>query len=174
MCVLGALGAATPLITSATSAPARPLTGSTAHAAHARPHAQATSRSTHRRGGAQSTSASGNLVWADEFSGPAGASPDASKWSLQTGGGGWGNNELEYYTSRSSNVALDGQGHLAITARRESYTGGSGLTREYTSARLQTKGLFATTYGRIEARIKLPAGPGLWRGPHPCAARARG
>jgi beta-glucanase (GH16 family) len=106
--------------------------------------------------------ASETLIWSDEFSGPAGSAPDPSKWSIQTGGGGWGNEELEYYTARAANVSLDGHGHLMITARRESYTGGDGVTREFTSARLQTKGLFATTYGRIEARMRLPAGAGLW------------
>jgi beta-glucanase (GH16 family) len=102
------------------------------------------------------------LVWSAEFAGPAGAPPDPSKWDIETGGHGWGNEELEYYTARTANVALDGHGHLAITARRENYTGPDGVTREYTSARLQTKGLFSTTYGRIEARIKLPSGRGLW------------
>lgn len=100
--------------------------------------------------------------WSDEFNGPAGSAPDPAKWNIEVGGDGWGNEELEYYTSRAANVALDGRGHLAITARREGYTGADGRTREYTSARLQTKGLFSTTYGRIEARIKLPAGAGLW------------
>jgi beta-glucanase (GH16 family) len=157
MCVLGALTASTPLIAFATNSPAQPPPGSRpqargrGHAAHA---------SSRRRGRARSAS-TGSLIWSDEFNGPAGASPDPTKWSVQTGGDGWGNNELEYYTAQASNVALDGRGHLAITARRENYTGG-GVTREYTSARLQTKGLFATTYGRIEAKIKLPAGPGLW------------
>ncbi len=69
---------------------------------------------------------------------------------------------MEYYTSRPSNAALDGQGDLAVTARRETYSGSGGVTRGYTSARLQTEGLFATTYGRLEASIKLPAGRGLW------------
>jgi beta-glucanase (GH16 family) len=73
------------------------------------------------------------------------------------GGGGWGNGELEYYTGRAQNVALDGHGELAVIARREAYRGNA-----YTSARLQTKGSFAARYGRIEARIKLPAGQGLW------------
>ncbi len=102
------------------------------------------------------------LIWSDEFNGPAGSPPDRDKWNIEVGGSGWGNEELEYYTSRAGNVALDGHGHLAITARRESYTGASGAARGYTSARLQTKGLFSTAYGRIEARIKLPAGRGLW------------
>jgi beta-glucanase (GH16 family) len=102
------------------------------------------------------------LVFVDEFTGRAGAPPDPSKWQVVTGGGGWGNSELESYTSRSSNVALDGKGHLAITARRETYTGADGVTRYYTSARLQTKGLFESAYGELEARIKLPRGRGLW------------
>lgn len=102
------------------------------------------------------------LIWSDEFDGPAGAPPDPGKWNAEVGGDGWGNEELEYYTARADNVALNGHGQLAITARHESYTGADGLTREYTSARLQTKGLFATKYGRIEARIKLPSGRGLW------------
>jgi beta-glucanase (GH16 family)/transcriptional regulator with XRE-family HTH domain len=102
------------------------------------------------------------LIWHDEFKGAAGAQPNPKMWQAVTGGNGWGNNELEYYTARASNVSLDGAGHLAITARRETYTDSSGLTRSYTSARIQTKGLFQSTYGRIEARIKLPAGDGLW------------
>lgn len=104
----------------------------------------------------------GQLIFSDEFNGPAGASPDPSKWDLEVGGSGWGNDELEYYTTRDANVALDGKGHLAITARREEYVGANGVARDYTSGRLQTKGLFATTYGLLEARIKLPAGQGLW------------
>jgi beta-glucanase (GH16 family)/transcriptional regulator with XRE-family HTH domain len=102
------------------------------------------------------------LIWHDEFNGPAGAPPDSTKWQVVTGGGGWGNHELEDYTSRGSNVSLDGNGHLAITAEHGTYTDGSGVTRDYTSARIQTKGLYQSRYGQIEARIKLPAGQGLW------------
>lgn len=101
------------------------------------------------------------LIWADNFNGPAGASPDPAKWQPVTWPGGTGDDELEYYTSRPSNVSLDGKGHLVITARRETYTG-DGVTRYYTSGRIETKGLFQTTYGELEARIKLPAGQGLW------------
>jgi len=68
----------------------------------------------------------------------------------------------KYYTSRPSNAALDGQGHLAITAVAKRTPASGGVTDDYTSSRLQTNGLFATTYGRLEARIKLPAGRGLW------------
>lgn len=101
------------------------------------------------------------LTWSDDFDGPAGQLPDASKWVVETGRGpnndGWGNAELQHYTDRPENVSLDGNGNLAITALRESYAGAP-----YTSARLKTQGLFEQTYGRFEARIKLPWGPGIW------------
>ena len=99
------------------------------------------------------------LVWSDEFD--AGTAPDAGKWTYDIGGDGWGNHELEYYTKRPENVRIEG-GNLVITARRESYAGADGVTRNYTSARLKTQGLFSQTYGRFEARIKLPAGQGIW------------
>jgi beta-glucanase (GH16 family) len=100
------------------------------------------------------------LVWSDEFNGPAGASP-GSQWNFDTGGGGWGNEELESYTSRPANAELDGQGHLAIAARAEEYTGADGIKRDYTSARLQTLNTFQFKYGLMEARIQVPAGQGL-------------
>jgi beta-glucanase (GH16 family)/transcriptional regulator with XRE-family HTH domain len=101
------------------------------------------------------------LIWHDEFQGSAGAPPDSTKWQVVTGAGGWGNHELEDYTARASNVSLDGKGHLAITAEHGTYADG-GATRNYTSGRIQTKGLYQSKYGQIEARIKLPAGQGLW------------
>jgi beta-glucanase (GH16 family) len=101
------------------------------------------------------------LVWSDEFSGPDGSSPDATKWACEIGGHGWGNNELEYYTNRPQNVQVKG-GNLVITAQKENYTGSDGVTRNYTSARLKTQGLFTQAYGRFEARIKIPAGQGMW------------
>ena len=73
-----------------------------------------------------------------------------------------GDRELQYYTARPINASLDGAGHLAITARREVYSGSDGVTRDYTSALIQTAGRFQTTYGWIQARIKLPSGAGLW------------
>lgn len=99
------------------------------------------------------------LVWQDEFDGTQGQSPDAEKWAFDigTGDNGWGNQELQYYTNRSENVSLDGEGNLIITARRESFGG-----RPFTSARIKTQGLFEQTYGRFEARIKMPWGPGIW------------
>src|SRR2546423_9921135 len=105
--------------------------------------------------------ASYKLVWSDEFSGPDGASPDSSKWTYDIGGNGWGNNELEYYTNRTQNAQIKG-GNLVITERKEIYNGSDGVTRNYTSARLKTQGLFSQAYGRFEARIKIPAGQGMW------------
>ncbi|MSU57361.1 MAG: glycosyl hydrolase family protein [Pedosphaera sp.] len=105
--------------------------------------------------GAQNTTG-WTLVWADEFAQADGSSPDPAKWAYDIGAGGWGNNELEYYTSRTNNVRVEG-GKLVIEARQESYLGSS-----YTSARLKTKGKISWTYGRIEARIQIPRGQGLW------------
>lgn len=99
------------------------------------------------------------IIWQDEFDGPQGQSPDSTRWVYDTWGNesGWGNNQLEYDTDRPENVSLDGEGHLAIVAREESYGG-----LNYTSARITTQGLFELTYGRFEARIYLPWGQGLW------------
>lgn len=94
------------------------------------------------------------LVWSDEFNGTAGNAPDNTKWAFDLGGGGWGNNELQVYTNNANNVKLDGSGKLVITA----ISNASG----FTSARLKTKGKFSQAYGRFEARIKTPTGPGIW------------
>lgn len=102
-----------------------------------------------------------NLVWSDEFNLPDGAAPDPAKWVFARGGGGWGNNELQTYTSRTNNARIE-NGLLVIEARCEDFTGNDGRRRNFTSARLTTKGLAAWTYGRIEARIKIPEGPGIW------------
>jgi beta-glucanase (GH16 family) len=96
------------------------------------------------------------LVWQDEFDGPANQLPDSTKWTYDIGTD-WGNAQLEYDTDRPENVSLDGEGHLAITARRESYMGSA-----FTSARITTQGLFEQTYGRFEASIQMPWGPGIW------------
>jgi beta-glucanase (GH16 family) len=80
---------------------------------------------------------------------------------METGGGGWGNNELETYTNRAQNAHIQ-DGNLVITANKETYTGPDGITRQYTSARLKTQGLFDQKYGRFEARIKIPQGQGMW------------
>jgi beta-glucanase (GH16 family) len=95
------------------------------------------------------------LVWSDEFEGPAGAAPDATHWTYDLGAGGWGNQELETYTAARDNSYLDGAGNLVIEVRQPA-------PGQYTSARLKTQTKFAIEYGRIEARIKLPAGQGIW------------
>jgi beta-glucanase (GH16 family) len=101
------------------------------------------------------------VIWSDEFSVPDGSAPDSKKWTYDIGGKGWGNQELEYYTNRKENARIE-NGNLVITALKESYTGADGLTRDYTSARLKTQGLFNQAYGRFEARIKIPEGQGMW------------
>ncbi|HVO62167.1 MAG TPA: glycoside hydrolase family 16 protein [Terriglobales bacterium] len=101
------------------------------------------------------------LVWSDEFNQKDGSPPDPAKWTFDTGGYGFGNQELEYYTSRHENVFIEG-GNLVIRANKEEYTGADGVNRQYTSARLKTQGRFAHKYGRFEARMKIPYGHGLW------------
>jgi beta-glucanase (GH16 family) len=101
-----------------------------------------------------------NIVWDDEFNG---TTINTNIWAFDIGSDcpdncGWGNNELEYYTSRTNNAYVDGAGLLHIVAQQESYDG-----YNYTSARLKTQGLYATpTYGRMEARIQIPRGQGIW------------
>ena len=109
------------------------------------------------------------LVWSDEFDGPADARVDSTKWRYETTDGcsvgicGWGNDEKEYYTDAPENIALNGQGQLTIVAR----SAPAGLSCyygpcRYTSAKITTRGKMDAAPGRVEARIKLPAGQGLW------------
>ena len=107
--------------------------------------------------GCSSTATGYKMMWHDEFDGPAGSAVDPAKWTHDIGGDGWGNNELEYYTDGAANAALDGNGNLVITAKKQTMNG-----KDYTSARLKTLGLYQFTYGRIEGRMKIPAGQGLW------------
>ncbi len=94
-------------------------------------------------------------AWADEFNGAAGSLPDPAKWTYDLGtNNGWGNNELEAYTNNPLNVHLDGAGHLVIHVERNGSS--------YTSARLKTQGLFSARYGKVEARIRVPFGQGIW------------
>lgn len=105
------------------------------------------------------------LVWSDEFNFASETSVDAAKWTAETGGTGWGNNERQYYTASTRNAYHDGRGALVITAIKEKLPSSSKCWYgecQYTSARLITKGKFAQTYGRFEARIKLPYGQGIW------------
>ena len=94
-----------------------------------------------------------NLVWSDEFNGK---SINTSNWSYDTGGSGWGNNELEYYTNSSKNAFLT-NGFLVIEARKESVG-----SNNYSSARILSKDKRSFTYGRIDIRAKLPKGQGIW------------
>ncbi|MBI5839883.1 MAG: family 16 glycosylhydrolase [Chloroflexi bacterium] len=93
-----------------------------------------------------------SLVWSDEFDDP---SVNTNDWNYEIGGGGWGNNELEYYTN-GSNASIQ-NGALVIEARKENVGG-----YQYTSTRMTTQGKHEFMYGQIEARIALPSGQGLW------------
>ncbi|MBK8371369.1 MAG: glycoside hydrolase family 16 protein [Saprospiraceae bacterium] len=99
------------------------------------------------------------LTWSDEFEGEKDQAPDPTKWTydLGTGQNGWGNNEYQTYTQRPENVGLDGDGYLVITALNQPFGGAN-----FSSARIKTQGLFTQKYGRFEARIKSPYGPGIW------------
>jgi beta-glucanase (GH16 family) len=101
-------------------------------------------------------------VWSDGFGGPAGSRPNPRKWTYDIGGWGWGNGQQQTNTSDPANVRMDGNGNLLITARRETHTGPDGITRQYTSGRLKTEGIFAVRYGRIAARVRVPVGQGIW------------
>ncbi len=98
-----------------------------------------------------STTLTYQLVWSDEFNG---TSVDPTNWTFETGGGGWGNKELEYYQASNATVA---NGNLIITAKKQRVGANA-----YTSARMKTQGKRQFTYGRIEARIKMPVVQGLW------------
>jgi len=91
------------------------------------------------------------LVWSDEFDE---ASIDANVWNFETGGDGWGNHEQEYYQQQNAGIE---NGNLVITAKKE--TVGS---NHYTSARMTTQGKKEFTYGKVEARMKMPVGQGFW------------
>jgi len=110
---------------------------------------------------AHGTATTPPTLWQDEFDGPQGASPDPGNWSAETGGSGWGNQQLQYYTS--SAATLDGDGHLVITAEPAP----SGLSCWYgpcsfVSGRITTYRRFAQRYGHFEVRMKLPAGTATW------------
>jgi beta-glucanase (GH16 family) len=94
---------------------------------------------------------------------PDGSAVDSNNWSYDTGGGGWGNNELEYYTSGTSNAVIE-NGALVITATPDGASGYSCWYGpcQYTSARLNTSGKFSQQYGLFEARIQIPEGQGVW------------
>jgi beta-glucanase (GH16 family) len=95
------------------------------------------------------------LHWQDEFNYE--GLPDSTKWDYNVGGHGWGNNELQYYTKADLNNAKVSNGSLWVMARKQKME-----NRDYTSARLVTKGKADFTYGKVEIRARLPAGRGLW------------
>ena len=97
------------------------------------------------------------LVWEDDFQGDAGQAPDPENWTYDIGAGGWGNNELQYYTDRTENVDLNGSGFLRITALREEFDGAP-----FTSARLKSQTLQEFKYGRIDIRALAPRERGVW------------
>lgn len=94
------------------------------------------------------------LVWADEFDVP--GAPNSTNWGYDLGAGGWGNGEEQFYRDHADNVKVEG-GFLKITAKKQTFSGSS-----YTSARIKTQGKQNFTYGKIEARMKLPQGVGTW------------
>lgn len=96
-----------------------------------------------------------HLVWSDDFNGPRNAPPDPAKWAYDLGDGGWGNRELEVYTRDPQNVFQDGAGHLVIRAIKTDAGG-------FISARIKTQGKFTIQYGKIEARMRVPYGQGMW------------
>jgi beta-glucosidase len=104
------------------------------------------------------------LVWGDEFNAEAGTPINSEYWTCQIGGQGWGNQEWEYYTDRPENVSQDGAGNLSIVARAETLPDSECWYGEctHTSARCITQDKFEFTYGRVEARMKLPYGQGIW------------
>jgi len=95
------------------------------------------------------------LVWSDEFNYT--GLPDSSRWNYDTGGHGWGNEELQFYTAKRKENARVENGHLIIEAIKEKWE-----NRNYTSARLVTKGKGDWQYGRVEVRARIPSGRGTW------------
>lgn len=107
------------------------------------------------------------LVWSDEFDGAAGTVPSATNWNYDLGNkeaNGWGNHEFQYYTKNARNAQTDGAGMLVITAERATNPGPCWNDKpcEFTSARIHTSNKVSFTHGKVEARMKLPSGQGIW------------
>jgi beta-glucanase (GH16 family) len=116
---------------------------------------------------APAPSNSWSLVWSDEFDGAAGSAPKAAHWNYDLGNAennGWGNHEFQYYTANARNAQHDGSGMLVITAEKATNPGPcwNGKPCDYTSARIHTSNKVSFTYGKVEARMKLPSGQGIW------------
>ena len=110
----------------------------------------------------QAPEADFELVWSDEFEGEAGLPPDQTRWTYDIGNGpdfdGYGNGQLEFTTDFADNVALDGLGNLVISAQDTPFF----FDTQFTAGRVTTKDKLAVRYGRIEARMRLPPGKGIW------------
>lgn len=107
------------------------------------------------------------LIWSDEFDGPAGSGPNPAFWRHDIGNqenNGWGNHELQSYTASTRNSFLDGKGLLILRAEPSAEAGPCWNSKPcaYTSARIQSQGKVSFSNGKIEARIKVPSGQGLW------------
>jgi beta-glucanase (GH16 family) len=159
--VAAAKAAAGAPATTTTAAAAKPAASATVTTTITAAAAAPVPATTTPSGATTPTTSSRRLLFHDEFDGAAGGLPRGSAWDPQEGAG-WGTGQLQSYTARTQNVKLDGAGNLALIARKESYRGDDGETVGYTSARLQTKDRFSFTYGRVESRIKVPSGTGLW------------
>ncbi len=109
------------------------------------------------------------ILWTQSFNEKAGSKVDPKVWSYNTGAGGWGNNEQQYYTNKAANISTDGQGHLVISARKldvddpkNTYITNWCIDCVYSSARVMTKDKIGFKYGSISARIQTPEGVGMW------------
>lgn len=109
------------------------------------------------------------ILWTQSFNEKAGTKVDPKIWSYNTGAGGWGNNEQQYYTNRAANISTDGKGSLVISAikldpddPKNSYITNWCIDCVYSSARVMTQGKIGFKYGTISARIKNPEGVGMW------------
>jgi beta-glucanase (GH16 family) len=110
------------------------------------------------------------VLWQETYSGKAGVKPNAKIWQYNMGNGlGWGNNELEYYTNKAAQMSTDGKGHMVITASQVDLNNPSdNYITDYCgqcvfkSARVYTRDQLSFQYGRIEARIQVPEGAGMW------------
>jgi beta-glucanase (GH16 family) len=116
---------------------------------------------------APAPSSAWTLVWSDEFDGAAGTVPNVANWNYDLGNkeaDGWGNHEFQYYTASPRNAQMDGAGMLVITAEKAANPGPcwNGAPCSYTSARIHTGNKVSFTYGKVEARMKLPSGQGIW------------
>jgi len=156
-------GAKATSVPTSTSTTAAPVTAPTSSSAAPKP-ATTTSTTTAAPAPASSSASSAvQPVRVVTFNGAAGTAPSSADWNYELGGGGWGNNELETYTNSTANSYVDGNGHLVITARRQTVTGSDGITRNYTSARLSTAGKVVVQPGSyVESSITAPVGTGVW------------